>query len=488
MNRLSSGWSSRDDLSMQSRTWLARSGKIGMGLLIVLASVGLRVRNLDRDSLWFDEVVTMRLARTSGPNELIALLCQIDGSRAPLHPLLLQAWVRAFGHSELAGRSFSTLCGLLTIYLVYVLGRRFFDESTGIWGAWLAAVCPPLVYYSQEARMYAWLVLLTCLSWLLFDHFRQPASRWMMLLYGATLTGLAYCHPLGLFMIAAHGVAFLAVRRSLMLRLRFWVLIQLGVLLSIAPWIPRYLDHGTDFPMPRYSIRYLLAVPIEYVGGNSLFLLACVLIIAGGFLSARVKSAPRPSAETILLSWLIVPPVAMYVYSWIGRPIFGPPRYHLFIAPAYLILLARGLCKLPRLLRVSLAAVGLYLSLTLIEANVYSQVAKADWRGLAQWISHQGARGGASGDDSKFVVIVHPSDPRFPRAQIEAARYYLEPSTTVLPGGSEATEAAIRRELSNGATVLDIRCLSADRAIRPLPSPSSSAIPPPLYGLTISRP
>ena len=75
-------------------------------LLIVLIAVVLRVRGLDRYSLWYDEVVTMRLAQTANPAALIRLLGRIDGTRAPLHPLILQGWLRLFGTSELAGRSF----------------------------------------------------------------------------------------------------------------------------------------------------------------------------------------------------------------------------------------------------------------------------------------------------------------------------------------------------------------------------------------------
>ena len=83
-------------------------------------------------------------------------------------------------------------------------------------------------------------------------------------------------------MIAAHGLAYLLVRRGLMLTLRSWLLIQFAVVLAILPWLGRYLDHGTDYPMPRYSLRFLLGVPIEYIGGNSLVLLACLAIIGLG--------------------------------------------------------------------------------------------------------------------------------------------------------------------------------------------------------------
>ncbi len=478
--------------------WIHRAVVIGHLLLILLVAVVLRIRGLDRYSLWYDEVVTMRLARTATPATLIELLGQIDGTRAPLHPLILQGWLGLFGISELAGRSFSAVCGILTVGVVYRLGQRLFDEPTGRWGAWFTAVCSPLVYYSQEARMYAWLVLLTCCSWLVFLGFRQAAGSRFKIAYWALLTGLVYSHPLGFFMVAAHGLAYLLVHRSLALDFRSWLVIQVAVLLAVAPWVPRYLDHGTDYPLPRYGIRFLLAVPIEYVGGNSLVLLACSLIIAAGLFSldGRRPRLTRPVENLVLLTWTIAPPVLMFVYSWIGRPIFGPPRYHLFIAPAYLILLARGLCKLPGPLRWVIAAGAFSLSLSMIEANSYSQVVKADWRALSRWLSHEVQYGeGSMAPQAPVTVVVHPSDRRFPRDQVEAARYYLSPPhRVVLADAAGAAEAE--------AAVLDVYCLSAQQeraGIRNL-SETDFAAPswqrvatawhhgvPELYGLIIRR-
>ena len=102
--------------------WINRAAVTGHLLLILLVAVVLRIRGLDRYSLWYDEVVTMRLARTANPAALILLLGQIDGTRAPLHPLILQNWLCLFGTSELAGRSFSAVCGIITILVVLSAG------------------------------------------------------------------------------------------------------------------------------------------------------------------------------------------------------------------------------------------------------------------------------------------------------------------------------------------------------------------------------
>ncbi|HKM52596.1 MAG TPA: glycosyltransferase family 39 protein, partial [Isosphaeraceae bacterium] len=415
----------------------------------------------------------------SSPAALVNLLGQIDGTRAPLHPLLLQGWLRLFGSSELAGRSFSALCGILTVLVAFMLGRRFFDDATGRWAAWFAAVCPPLVYYSQEARMYAWLVLVTCLSWLVFGEFRRWAGGITRLLYGTLLAALVYSHPVGLFMVAAHGLAYLIVRGSLQLRFRSWLVIQLGVLIAIAPWVPRYLDHGTDYPLPRYTIRFLFAVPIEYIGGNSAALLVCVLIIGMGFVARKDLhlNLDLRVENLILLVWLTAVPVLMYTYSWIFRPIFGPPRYHLFIAPAYLILLARGLCKLTWPLRWTLAAGALWLSLQMIDANVYSQVVKADWRGLARWLNQERALQDAASADAPVTIAVHPSDARFPQDEIHAARYYLDDRHRVVPadrtGGDEVGKAH--------TPALEVYCLSAAQVRAGVREFPDTSFPAPLW-------
>src|SRR5439155_17555367 len=84
---------------------------------ILILATALRSWEIGRSSLWYDEVVTMRLARQPTPAALIRLLGQIDATRAPLHPLLLQGWIRAFGHSDASGRCFSALCGVATVAL-----------------------------------------------------------------------------------------------------------------------------------------------------------------------------------------------------------------------------------------------------------------------------------------------------------------------------------------------------------------------------------
>src|SRR5690349_176407 len=123
-------------------------------VLILAVATGLRAYGVGRLSFWYDEVVTVRLARAANPGALVRLLGEIDATRAPLHPLLLQGWVKVYGPSEASARGFSVVCGVLTVALVGRIGRRAYDDPrTGLFAAWLAAISPLLVLYSREARM-----------------------------------------------------------------------------------------------------------------------------------------------------------------------------------------------------------------------------------------------------------------------------------------------------------------------------------------------
>ena len=251
--------------------------------LILTVGVGLRVVGLGSHSLWFDEVVTMRLARQPNPAALKTLIEQIDATRAPLHPLLLQAWITIFGGSDLAGRAFSALCGSGAIFLVYWIGKQAFDRSAALWGAWLFAVSPIEVEYSQEVRMYAWLVLLTCGCWGLLFSFRLSAQRWKQVAFAFGLVALLYTHPLGGLMIVALALGYLTLASESQLSFRDWVIIHVAVILAFAPWVGNYLDHPPDPKHPRHFQFYNW--PKAFLGGTDWMVAVGATIAIGGALA-----------------------------------------------------------------------------------------------------------------------------------------------------------------------------------------------------------
>jgi mannosyltransferase len=422
----------RDGEAGPVRFWPERgwnkSASVFLVAILIVASV-LRFEHLGQSSLWYDEIVTMRLARTESPTALISLLRQIDATRAPLHPLILRGWFKLFGDGDYAARVFSCLCGIITVALVYWVGLRAFDRATGLWAAWLSALSPLLVYYSREVRMYAWLVTVTCLSWgVVFSHGRAPAIRWLVI-YALCLIALAYSHPLGLLMAGSLGLATLFDREAFRFSWRAWFVTHLAAGLAVVPWVSQYVDHAPELITGPPSLRFLLGMPIAFIGGNSAVLLVCVLLIGFGLSSldrreqGGVRVVLERSASFVpILIWLIVPPLSLYVYSLVAHPIFEA-RYTLFVGPAYLILVARGLGKLPLPVGIAVGAAGAVLSGAMLLSHVYRPDLKADWKAAAAYLNRY---------DPNALVVVISADP-FRNVESESARYYLGPGRVVIP-------------------------------------------------------
>jgi hypothetical protein len=399
---------------------------VTLALILAVAAL-LRAERLGRLSFWYDEVVTIRLARTAGPAALVDLLGRIDATRAPLHPLLLQGWVKAFGASEASGRAFSAVCGVLTVALIARVGRRAFDDPrAGLWAAALAALSPLLLVYSREARMYAWLALVTCAAWDALLGLRSGASAWRLSLYAAAVAALVYSHPLGLLMAAALATASLVCRRALGLSWGRWLAPHLAASAAVAPWVGRYFDHPPESSVGRLPLRFLLGLPIGFTGGNFLTLLGFVLVIGYGVFTFGRDDRGRlrlglaaPLATACLLIWLVLPPALLYAYSRVAHPIFGPARYTLFVAPAYLILLGRGLARLPHPVGLATGLVAAALSASAWPAVVFAPDLKADWRASASALD----RRDPSGAEPVVVVATDPAR----NVEVETARYYLAP-------------------------------------------------------------
>ncbi|MFN8494185.1 MAG: glycosyltransferase family 39 protein [Caldilineaceae bacterium] len=123
------------------------------GLLVAFA---LRLFHLGAESLWYDETVSVVLARKT----VTALIAH---TARDIHPpgyyLLLHGWQGLTQPTLAHGLEFlyawpSLWFGLLIIALLYPLARRFDQRATALLTVWLAALNPFQLWYSQEVRMY----------------------------------------------------------------------------------------------------------------------------------------------------------------------------------------------------------------------------------------------------------------------------------------------------------------------------------------------
>lgn len=136
--------SSRGDRQRALAIWLA---------ILAVAAV-LRLGFLTQDSLWLDEVYSVRLASGHTAAEIWA--GHLDDRHPPLFYVVLRGALTTAGTAEWAARLPSALASLLGVPLVFVLARNLGLTVRGASAAAILLALAPLdLWYAREARMYA---------------------------------------------------------------------------------------------------------------------------------------------------------------------------------------------------------------------------------------------------------------------------------------------------------------------------------------------
>jgi hypothetical protein len=186
------------------------SAVLALAALTVLGAL-LRFALIGHQGYWFDEGDTALLVHLS-PGKMLGLIPHRE-STPPLYYCLAWAWARIDGYGPAELRSLSALFGVATIPVLYAAGARLCSRRAGLTAAALATCSPILVWYSQEARSYALLVLTSALTLLAFALvLERPTPRraaaW------AIAGALAFAtHYYSVLAVAPEAVWLLAVHR-----------------------------------------------------------------------------------------------------------------------------------------------------------------------------------------------------------------------------------------------------------------------------------
>jgi hypothetical protein len=153
----------------------------------------LRLHRIGGQELWLDEAFSWYMTTT--PKLMKALLIE---NSPPLYYLLLRGWVGVAAESEAVLRLLSAAAGTLFVAAVLWAGWEIFDARVGLWSGGAAALAPLHIYYSQEARAYALLVLLLLLTHVLVWRAlrRNTWPRWALASASALLA--LYTHYLAI--------------------------------------------------------------------------------------------------------------------------------------------------------------------------------------------------------------------------------------------------------------------------------------------------
>jgi len=360
-----------------SRWWVAG---------ITLLGVGLRLYRLGDPSFWFDECFTYTVTLAPLCDSLAALL--VAGIYSPFYFLLLRLPVALVGSSEYAFRFLSAAFGILTVPLLYRLGRRLLGKQGGLLAALLLAVCPFHVWYSQDARMYALLSFFCLAAMDQFELLLSGRQNWILFIACSALAYLTHYAAGALIYVQLMLLLPLLRRGRLFWR---WFLAQVAALAPLVPWLVLYLVHGVRpaglgwIPCP--SALAPLRTLWNFTSADTVTFtpLVIVLMLAVGAVVVRA-GFPWDGVRRLLFWWLMLPILVVFVLSlWRS---YYVDRYFTGSLPAYLLWLALGIGVFSRPAWRTLAAVAVLLAMGWGTVRLHHDpyFAKEDWRGVAQAI------------------------------------------------------------------------------------------------------
>lgn len=345
--------------------------------IILVIATGVFTFRLGNEGVWIDELFSIRDASAfDNPLEIY------KASRLrPLYYVLLSVWMR-FGSSDAWLRLLSVIFAIISVFLIYRLGRRIAGEAEGLIAAALLTTSPLFINHAQEIRMYA-LSLCMGLAGTLFladalltERPRQPSQK--TLAGWALFRLLAICTvPLNITLLFPDALLiFLRFRKERAVLLSFgkWVVLLLilwspavAPLLKDASPSSAYAAERDDFAAAPglgnlvYPLKFWMVWPFVVRGSivAHFFYKSFTLLIAALIGAGLIHKRKSPTLNWSI-AWFTIPLVPIIAFSLVSARIWEP-RYVLFASPYLFILIAAGFTRLWREWKVAaIVAIAIY--------------------------------------------------------------------------------------------------------------------------------
>jgi mannosyltransferase len=377
----------------------------------VVVGAGLRFFQIGSKSLWFDEGYTAWM--TNHPAKEIVRLIRAD-TAPPLFYVLLHGWTLVFGRSEAALRSMSAVFSAITLLFVLGIARRMLKGPAAVAAViWLLVLGFHQQFYAQEARVYALMALLAVLTLDFVQRHLASNHRGWLIPICITLAASLYAHNImALYVVATVPLwLLLPSHHSIARRLRDGSLVACGVVALYLPWLVTSLRSQVQMVGNHFWAEKLSLIPVftitgwiagiprredwnyviyrylrtSHALGDLPALFGPVLIVGVAVLAIAYQSGRGRRNAMALGSYLLLPPIAVAVYSVFRTPILIDKIFlpSATLMPVFLMMpLAMELS--PRARKGVQIGVGVLLLVsvcTLVDYLINPQ--KEDWRSAA---------------------------------------------------------------------------------------------------------
>lgn len=360
-----------------------------IGLIVI--GFGLRLFQLDRQSLWFDDIITVHLARLPIIDGLDGLIGQ-GIQLTPLFHWLVKAWF-IIGDSDAVLRLLPISISLLTIPLIYQLGRVYGNRQVGLLCAALFALNPYQIWYAHELRLYSLLTFSAVGAMFTFRQLLKGRGGWNTIGF-ILFNALGFASHYFMFLLpTVQFIFFLRYFRRYFVHFRQWMLINVLSGAVLLPWFG-YIFYRGQFtfgigwiptPQPIDLLYTIWNFTLGYQDEAPLWLCVSFLIVLGLLSWGIIVVRQQKPFHFLLLTWLFLPLLIVWLFSQ-GASSFYVDRYFLIVTPVVTLLLALGLNVIqPRTIRLTLVSLALLTTLSGTSQLLFKQshFTRDDWRGLA---------------------------------------------------------------------------------------------------------
>ena len=356
-------------------------------ILILLVSLYLRIKGLTTQSYWNDELATIVL--TDPDNSLYQVIIEtLRDKSPPLYQLILWAWFKLFGFTELTGRSLSAFFGILAVPAMYFMAREYTDRDTAIYASLLTGLNYFHILFSQEVRSYGLFFLLTTLSLMFLSRLIRESNNRNLVLYTFLTICLVQVHYYGVLVYLGQlSVLFMYKKINNTphdIPARYLKINSCSTLGSMIPVIPYMVKNALKetvwikTPDLDFQVEYF----IRYFGGEVIAVVYAFLFIVGLVFLIRQKAWNRRLLVHLLLFFLLFVYLLPYIRSVLSTPMLVS-RYTIGALPVLILIIAAGISVIKHntLRRLTLAVVIiLSIKVLFIDKDYYGGIHKQQYR------------------------------------------------------------------------------------------------------------
>lgn len=370
-------------------------------LVIFTAAFLIRSINISYENFWIDEGVTVY--SDSAGSVLEVFKNAQANSYLPFYHIMLHQWMAAFGMSEFAARSLSALIGALSAAALFFMADRLFERKAALISTAIVLVSPFHVSYSQEARSYAMLFLLSALSFYFFISYLKEPEKKNLALYGIFTLMFLLTHPLAPVMLIAQNMIFFSYVAALKAYKRAvqWIIAQSLVGAAALPFYYFLLPSLNSFSktswIPIPGIKDLVKAFYFFSAGTTktaLSLAAGIALCAiFAFLLLRLlyneyceyrKSGKIDINTAVLFGWLILPMLIFFTASQVLQPTYVI-RYFIYSLAPFIMLSARSISSMKKPLGTAAILAITILSVAILSID-FSFRNKEDWKSVSEYL------------------------------------------------------------------------------------------------------